>query len=160
MAEKFTWEKDEKTKKASTVGQAVYDILAKDSKEQTVEEIMAEYAPEYTAKIEETIRDNVNRYDPPFYIVVLTKKEPWALNVMRNWFVARQTKPLARVLRRDYPNHLQTVYSFNGRNGELKLLWSLPTALDCLPILKNKAIYDPQLVKWIEDFNNGFLDLD
>jgi hypothetical protein len=159
MKESFSWEKDEKTKNSSKVGKAVYDILSKDNQpETTVGEIISEYADEYTEMVKKTLTDNMERLDSPFYVVVLSKKEPWALNVMRNWFIARQTKPSPKILRQDYPNHMQTVYSYDSKSGEFKLHWSLPVAQDAAVVLRNFQLYDPVLVKWIRDFDLGLLE--
>lgn len=150
--------KDKLNKSTSKVGQAVYDILKKDQNPTSVEEILDEYQHKYTQEIEDTIQNNIDKYDPPFYIVVLTKKEPWALNIMRNWFIARQTRPTVKYLRGEYPNYMNTVYSVDKRSSELKILWSLPIKQDADVILRNKHLYDPQLVKWIEDCDSGALD--
>lgn len=139
----------------SKVGEAVSKIISKDQYAVTVGEIIEEYADEYTAQVAECIKSNVQNYEAPFFVVVLHKKEPWALNVMRNWFVARQTKPSAQTLRIDYPNHMHTVYRYDKRSSELKLLWSLPTALDADTILKNGQLYHPDLVAWILNYERG-----
>lgn len=142
----------------SKVGQAVYDILQKDQSSVEVQEIIDEYQQTYLKKMEEVLQNNINKYEPPFYVVVLTKKEPWAVNVMRNWFIARQTRPTTKYLRSEYPNYMNTVYSFDKRTSELKILWSLPTKQDAAVVLKNRHLYDPTLVKWIEDCRDGLLD--
>lgn len=147
-----------KEKKSKNVGKAVYDILSKPQEEMQVEEVLEEYKHEYLEEILTCIRDNKNKYISPFYIIVLTKKEPWAVNVMRNWFIARQTKPSSKWMRDQFPNFMQTVYSWDDRSEELKILWSLPTWQDSLVVLKNKALYDPQLVKWILEYESGMLD--
>lgn len=142
----------------SKVGQAVYDILKRDQVQTSVEEVLSEAEKKYTQEMEDIIQSNFNKYDSPFYIIVLTKKEPWALNVMRNWFIARQTRPKVQFLRQEFPNHMSTVYSVNKSTHELKILWSLPIKQDADVVLKNRHLYDPTLVKWIEDCNSGALD--
>lgn len=158
--EKFSWEETPLcgAPKSSNVGQAVYDILSKPQENIEVGEILDEYKHEYLEEILTCINENKNKYEPPFYIVVLTKKEPWALNVMRNWFIARQTKPSAKWMRDQFPNFMQTVYSWHNKKEELKILWSLPIAQDAAVVLKNKDLYDPQLVKWVQDYDAGNLN--
>lgn len=152
----FTFQRDKPKKK--TVGKAVHDIITKEQAPITVGEVLDEYQHEYLEEILTCIRDNRSKYESPFYIIVLTKKEPWALNVMRNWFIARQTRPSARWMRSEFPNFMQTVYAWDDRSEQLRLLWSLPTWQDALVVLKNKDLYDPQLVKWIIEYESGVLD--
>jgi hypothetical protein len=71
--------------------------------------------------------------------------------VMRNYFIARQSKPLMHSMLDLFPNHMHTVYEFNKSSSELKLLWSLPGKQEISTILQNWALYDPQLVRWCQD---------
>jgi hypothetical protein len=90
--------------------------------------------------------------------VVLSEKEHWSELVMRNWFVARQTRPKASWLRSEFPNHMITLYSYDKRPDKLEVLYSLPTRQDSDTILKNRHLYSPTLVKYITDFQDGLLD--
>lgn len=155
---KLIQSKEEINPDPAKVGQAVYDILSKSQSPIEVGEIISEYAERYTEEVKATIRENENKYVSPFYVVVLHKKEPWAVNVMRNWFIARQTLPTSSSLRENYPNHSVTVYRYDSKNVKLDLLYSLPTAQDALTIKKNAHLYDPQLVDWIRRFDIGSLD--
>lgn len=146
--------KDDIKPNPSKVGEKVYEFLQKPQDNIEVGEIIEEYAKSYVKEIQDVVSKGIHKYESPFYIVVLHKKEAWAVNVMRNWFVARQSKPSARTLRQDYPNHSHTVYCFDIKNHELKLLWNLPTWQDGLTILKNKHLYHPELVQWIQDFDS------
>lgn len=150
--------KSEVNQNPSKVGQAVHDLSQKAPEHLSVEDIISEYGDKYTKEIVSALETNANKYEAPFYIVVLHKKEPWAVNVLRNWFVSRQTRPSASVLLMDYPNHMHTVYSYDKRTSELKLLWSLPTAQDAITIKKNGHLYDPQLLDWIRRYESGELD--
>lgn len=156
MKKKLSWESD--TPKKPTVGQAVYDILSKPADHIEVQEILQEYQHKYLEEILECIKQNKDKYDPPFYIVVLTKKEPWALNVMRNWFIARQTKPSAKWMRDEFPNHQQTVYRWDDKQEKLDILWSLPIDQDAKVVLRNKDLYDCELVRWVTAFQEGKLN--
>lgn len=150
--------KDNLSGTTSKVGKAVHDILQKDNEDITVQEILDEFQHKYTQELEETIKIHIDKYEAPFYIVVLTKKEPWALNVVRNWFIARQTRPKVQFLREEFPTYMNTVYQVDKRSSELKILWSLPIKQDAEVVLKNRHLYDPHLVKWIEDCDSGALD--
>lgn len=143
-------------KESSKVGQAVFEILSKKQPDVEVGEIISEYADEYAEQVREAVRRGALEYKNPFYIVVLHKKEAWALNVLRNWFITRQYKPFSSVMWRLFPNFTHTVYEYNG--NELKILWSLPSPQEGKVILQNWHLYHPQLVKWVRDAQNGALE--
>ncbi len=143
--------------KNTRVGQAVYDILSKAQEMQEVGETIDAMTPRYYEELLATIDNNKDKLDPPFYIIVLRKKEPWALNVLRQWYIARQTKPSAKYLRELAPNHDQDVWEIDPRFGKMDLKWTLPTEQDSKTILKNKHMYHEDIVRWIQEFNAGIL---
>jgi len=158
----FIYEKQdelEQTNKAITVGQAVHDILESGEKSPEVGDIIKEYGDSYVAQVQECIDRNAPKYESPFYLVVLHKKEQWAMNVLRNWFVARQSKPTMKDMWAMFPNFMHTVYEADKNNGELKLLWSLPSPQEAKVILENFDLYDPQLVKWCNQAYSQFIEL-
>lgn len=146
--------------KGSRVGQAVTDILSKEQPVYTVGEMLEGIGPKFAAELEKTINDNLGKYKSPFYVLALTKKEFWADNVVRNWFIARQTAPYALDMMINYPHHTKTLYVINGDRGDLKVAWSLPGYEDCKSILKTPDSYNPELVGWIKDCFNGDLNKD
>lgn len=149
----------ERSEKTVSVGQAVHDILESGDKSPEVGEIISEYGDSYVAQVQECIDRNARKYESPFYLVVLHKKEQWALNVLRNWFVARQTKPSMKDMWAMFPNFMHTVYEANKAGGELKLLWTLPSPQEAKVVLENFDLYDPQLVKWCGQAYSQFIDL-
>ena len=151
---KFVESRDKVKIKAAEVGRAVYDIMSKPQASQEVGETLEAMSPKYIEHLLTTIKDRQNDFDGPFYIVVLRKKEPWALNVLRQWYVPRQTRPSPYVLREDYPNHDHDVWCIDPKTTEISLQWTLPTAQDSKTILKNASLYDPTLVQWIQDFDS------
>ena len=146
--------------KAKRVGQAVADILSKDNPTQTVGETIDALSDDYAKAIEECIEQNQHRLKSPFYIFVLTKKEFWAENVVRNWFVARQTAPYCFKSMEEYPHHTKTLYLVDAHKGKIKILWSLPGFDDCITVAKNPQLYAPELVRWIEQCFTKKLDRD
>jgi len=145
--------------KGKRVGQAVIDILSKDNPEQTVEETLDAAAPEYLKQFEEAVQIGVEKgFRGDFYIFVLTKKEMWACNVVRNFFITRKTAPSGLDMMCEYPHHTKTLYRVNHEVGTVHVLWSLPGFEECKSVLKNKANHSPELVKWIEDCMDGKLD--
>lgn len=138
----FSYEKEK-----VSVGKAAYDILSRPQEEMQVQEILDEYAEEYVKEMEATVQANFNKFESPFYIVVLHKKEPWAMNVLRNWFVARQTAPTMKHMWEQYPNHSHTLYEVH-KEGMIKIVHSLPTRQEAQVVLNNASLYDEKLVKW------------
>lgn len=158
MKETFSWEKDAKTKQSSKVGKAVFEIMSKPQELQEVGETLEAMTPRYYEELFATVYANKDKYDAPFYITVLRKKEPWAINILRQWFIARQTCPTAKFLRDSYPNHDHDVWKINFPKSEFRLEWTLPTAQDSRTILQNRELYNEDLVKWIMQFNAGTLN--
>lgn len=154
---KLIQSRDEIKTNSAKVGKAVYDILSKPQSEQTVEETIDSITPKYFEELLSCVNSNIKNFDSPFYVVVLRKKEFWATNVLRQWYVARQTKPSAKSLRSDYPNHDHDVYQIDSKSCSINLLWVLPTKQDANTIIKNKHLYDDQTVGFIEAFNEGRL---
>ena len=146
--------------KGARAGQAVHDILSKDQPTYTAEDILDAYAPKYMADLEKCVDENKSKYQSPFYIYVLSHKEMWAENIVRNWFIARQTPPYALDMVVQYPHQMKTLYMVDTKIGKIKLLWTLPGLEDCKSIVKEKHKYDPDLVKWIEMCFSGQLDRD
>lgn len=134
--------------KNQSVGSKVHEILSTNQHEYQVQEIIDEYADKYVKEVQECVEKNWDRFESPFYVVVLHKKEAWAMNVLRNWFVARQTKPSMKTMWTDYRNFMHTVYEVNKRSSDLKLLWTLPSPDEARVILQNWHLYDQDLVRW------------
>src|SRR5271157_3209448 len=158
MADRYDFNVD--GKKAKRVGQAVVDILSKPQPIQTVGDTIDAFGPDYAQQIENCIQDNQKKYKSPFYIFVLTKKEFWADNVLRNFFIARQTPPHAFQMMEQYSNFTKTLYIVDADKGKIKILWSLPGFNDCISVAKHPALYAPELVRWIEDCFTRKLDKD
>lgn len=142
---------------AKRVGQAAIDILSKNQPDQTVEETLDEYGKDYVKHFETAVKDGSKRYVNPFHVLVLSNKEMWAPNVMRNWFIPRQTAPRAHEMIYDYPNHMKTLYKIDVVSGKAELLWTLPGKQDCQSIMKTPQSYSPDLVKWIMDAFSGLI---
>jgi len=90
-------------------------------------------------------------YATVYFITVFTKKDPTHINFIRRKYIVRQTCP--------EPDWDQEIYSYDNRKSQLKLEWVLPTEQDSKTILKNKDVYDPILVKCIQDFKKSKLKI-
>ena len=146
--------------KAARAGQAVVDILSKPQPSYTAGEILDGYQHSFVKELEDTIQNNVHKYDDPFYIFVLSNKEMWADNLVRNWFIARQTPPFATDMIVNFPNHVKILYKIQNSKMSCDLLWTIPGMQDISSIRKSPEIYDAQLVNWISEALNGKLDKD
>ena len=146
--------------KSTRVGQAVHDILSVAQPTYTVEDIIDGMSEDFTKEMTDCIEKHKSKYRNPFYILVLTAKMMWADNVIRNWFIARQTPPHATDLVVDFPNHIKTLYIVDTSRGLFKALWSLPGKGDIISILKDPMPYDDDLVHWIYSMQEGKLDKD
>lgn len=152
--------KDDLPSFTSKVGQAVYETLKSEEKPSTVEEVLDAFSPKYEKDFYECVERGHSKFKKPFYIFVLSNKEPWALNVQRCYFIDRNTAPHAQDMINQYPNHFKTLYLINAVLGKFKVLWSLPGEQDCISILKQPQIYSPDLVTWIKDSYQGKLNKD
>jgi len=157
MPDKYDYERF--GSKAKRVGQAVSDILNSSTNVLTTAgDVIEGYKHKFTEELEKTIKDNVDRYDDPFYVLVLTKKEMWADNMVRNWFVARQTRPRSVDMMGEYANHTKTLYKVNKARGDVNLVWTLPGYEECKTVINNQAMFDCDLVNWVKGAINGTLD--
>lgn len=144
--------------KTVRVGQAAFDLLSKqDDYVQQVGETIEMMTPKYLEGLRNCCENASSDFKSPFYIVVLGKKEPYALNVLRHWYIARQSKPSSQTLAVDYPNHFQDVFEYNKDTGDCKLLWSLTASWNHKEILKHRDTYHPDLVQWHVDHYEGKL---
>lgn len=143
--------------KGARVGQAVHDILSSKDENTTVEEILDEYSHKFVKELEDTINANEARYQGRFHVFVLSNKEMWATNVVRNWFVARETAPDPLDMVASYPNHAKILYEVDTHKNKVDLKWTIPGIQDCISVLKNTGLYDPQLCQWIYDCFMGKL---
>lgn len=146
--------------KGARVGQAVADMAKTNQSACTVEEMLEQMGPKFVQDLEDTIEANKSKYKQPFYVLALTKKEFWAVNILRNWFVARQTPPHALDMMFEYPNHTKTLYIVDSNRGNIELAWTLPGKQDCESIAKTPLSYPTELVGYIRDMVDGKLELD
>lgn len=150
-------------KNPAKLGAAVYDILSKEQPMQTVEETMEAMTPKYFEQLMQAIEKGCKDFKPPFYVIVQRKKETIGgsvVNVLKHQYITRQTRPYANFLRSEWPNADHDLYEINADKGTITLVYTLPNAQDSKTILKNAECYDPQLVQWIKDYDQGKIDLD
>ena len=163
LQDNLVMSRDKIKKDPSKLGQAVYDILSKEQHTQSVEQTVDAMTPKYFEELSKAVDEGCKKFKSPFYIVVQRKKETIGgaiMNVVHHKYVTRQTRPLAKFLRDEFPNADHDLYEVNSEKGTMTLVYTLPTAQDSKTILKNPEMYDPKLVEWIIYYNQGRLDLD
>jgi hypothetical protein len=146
--------------KGARVGQAIVDILSTAQPEQTVGDVLDSAAVDFVKEMEDCIQKHKDRYTSPFYILVLTKKEFYANNLVRNYLIPRQTPPYAFEMMEQFSNYTKTLYIVDAHAGHLKTLWSLPAFSECIDIARAPGNFDDELVKWVEACFNRKLDKD
>ena len=142
------------------VGQAILDIVSKKQTRQTVDDTMIEFGPDYVREFETCVNNGSKHYANPFYVLVMSKKVMWAVNLLRNYFIARQTMPFATDMIKEYPNATKTLYKVNHDKGQVDIIWSLPSHNDCLSIASNPSVWPEELVQWIFMAYGGKFDIE
>ena len=137
------------------VGQAVYDVLSQDQPTYSAEEILDEMANGIVSYIEEAVNKGCEKYEGKFYLLHLFKKhlcEHGIENAMlqkATCFQNRRWTP--QEVMEAHPHSSKTLYEVDKVNGVAKLLWTVPGWEDCKSIKKNPTLYDPDLVKWVNE---------
>lgn len=122
--------------KRDTVGKISSDLLANSSVlDHSAEEQMKEQLDAYESNMFEAIERGKQSFPHDFYIVVETKKEPKMKNVIRNYFIVRQSCPT--------PQYDNSVYRFHRESEHCEFLWVLPSR-DVYNMIKNNALNLPK----------------
>lgn len=106
--------------KRDTIGKLSLDLLDGSSElDHSAHEQMQQQLIEYENNVIECLESGKKTYPHDFYIVVETKKEPKLKNVLRNYFLHRQTCPT--------PTYDNVVYKYHKLDDALEFLWVLPS---------------------------------
>lgn len=144
-----------------TVGQHVADILDKPYEEVLVEDIIEEFKDEFQKGFDAAVENGIEQgFTYPFYIYIMQHKEFWADNIVRNWYIARQTPPHALDMIEKYPHHNKILYMVNPHNNRIKICWNIPGYEDLKSILKNPENLSPELVSWCKNAVAGLYEKD
>lgn len=135
--------------KGARVGQAVYDMMKSGEPASTAGEVLDAYAPKFIKLLEEAVERGARHWQHPFCVMVLSRKEMLFPNVETHFFVDRQTIPDSFDMALQYPNWTKTAYKVTG--DKVEILWSIPGDQDCIQVLKNPKLYDPELIRWIKE---------
>lgn len=136
-----------------TVGKLALDLQLGHQDNADAIELQREMTQDYLDNLEKCIHDNKHKYNEPFFVVVLTKREVLLTNVMRNYFFSRETCPT--------PTFDQAVYRVHPKTLDVEFIWIIPDQFAC-EYLINNALYVPEsereLLEYVIDFRNGTLD--
>jgi hypothetical protein len=136
-----------------TVGKISWDLLANASVlDHSAEEQMREQLDLYESNMLLAIDRGKKLYPKNFFIVVETKKEPKMKNVIRNYFIPRQSCPT--------PQYDEAVYQYDYLTDSLVFLWVLPSK-QTYNMMKNNALELPteerQLLQFVLEDADGTL---
>jgi len=103
-------------------------------------------------QVRECVERGCRAFDGDFYVVVILKKERLMQNVMRQYFLPRQSCPT--------PEWDQVVYFFSKESCSLKFLWTVPDRGICQYLSSPGFIpdvHEMELYRCVCEFNDGTL---
>lgn len=137
----------------TTVGKVAIDLQKKESPTHDPIELEREMHKDYEAHMQQAIDRGLKDHPKDFYVVVLTKKERLLENVLRNFFLTRQSCPR--------PEYDQTVYRYDRATDTIEFLWVIPSKDTCQLFKQNALDIVPEergLLEYILKFYDGTLD--
>jgi hypothetical protein len=144
--------KTEKKQDRPTVGKIATDLMKKEPETRSVVELEREMHQDYERNVYETISTGKKMFDGDFFIVVLTKRERLLQNVIRHYFLPRESCPT--------PDYDQAVYRFHRFDDKIEFLWVIPAKEACLIYLRQRNEVDPtefSLLSYVLQFADGTL---
>lgn len=139
----------------SRVGQAVMDVISKDQKDISAEEMMDDMQNGIMDYIQLAAKEGYDEWKSSFYIIHLFKKILGQFNidnVMDQKAVCFKKGPLnSDFYMNSNPNDSKTLFHVDAKNGEIRLVWTVPGWEDCKSILKTPELYDEKLVEWTRE---------
>ena len=118
-----------------TVGKISRDlIIGAPELDHSPHEQMRESLTDYEDNVHLAVDAGKKKYHNDFYVVVLTKKERIMKNVLRNYFMSRETCPT--------PDWDQAVYHYHKGTEVLEFLWVLPSKDVCKMLRLNALTID------------------
>jgi len=138
--------------KKITVGKVATDLAAQDTVAQSPIELEREVHKEYEQNFNDCLERGKKQYQGDFFIVVVTKKERLLPNVLRHYFLHRNSCPT--------PDYDQAVYKYHRKHDGYEFLWVIPDKNSCKRILQD-ALYLPEsqhdLLRFVMDYADGEL---
>lgn len=138
--------------KRPTIGSLALSLMSKVPETLNPIEQMQENLTDYDKNLFECLEIHKKIYPEDFYIVVITKQERIAHNIMRNYFFARLSCPT--------PDYDQILYKYTLKNNHIDFLWVIPSRDACFHLLQHRAEVSPSeygLLEFVLKFNDGTL---
>lgn len=143
------------TNEKKTVGAASIEGMLKHPEAQSPMELAEAMLKDYEDHLVQCVESGLKQFPQSnFYVVVIGKRERLMQNVLRNFFVARQSCPT--------PQFEQTVYRYDYKEEALEELWVIPDMETCNTYIMNALMVDPserQLLEYVLRLKDGELDL-
>jgi len=139
--------------KKTTVGEEAYKRLLNPDTKQSIIDTQQEIDKDYFPQLEECIKKHIGKpnFEGDFFITVIVKKERLMENVVRRYFIARQTLPT--------PAYDQTVWRFNKR-GDVEYIWTVPDHNTCQEMYHHPENVPPEeewMYQMVKAFMSGHL---
>ncbi len=138
--------------KRATVGERYLEVAYKEPASRDPIELQREMQKEYVDNLIQCVEHyrKDNRHD--FFIVSITKREPLMPNILRNYFLARNTCPT--------PDYDQSAFFYSYKDEQIAYLWTVPDRDTCF-MLRDHAFqvsdYEKQLLEFVLQFFDGTL---
>ncbi len=142
-----------KNPKKETVGKIALDLMKKTPDTRSVIELEREMHTDYEKNVYEAVETGKKMFDGDFFVVVLTKREKLLQNIMRHYFLPRQSCPT--------PDYDQAVYHYHRLDDKIEFLWVVPSKEACLMYLVQRNEVVPQeypLLSYVLGFADGTLN--
>lgn len=137
-----------------TVGSKALELQSKGDQEINAIDLQREIHKEkWENDFRECFDRGKRRFDGDFFVVVLFKKERLLHNVVRQYFIDRQSCPT--------PEWDQTVFHYHRESDELEFLWCVPDHTTCKALIQNKdelSLEQIPLLQYVQAFYSGQLD--
>lgn len=117
-------------------GQLALERLAHDPETTDVVEMQREMTKEYCENVMKAATAGAQVYKKPFYVVVLTKKEPLMPNVLRSYYFHRSTCPT--------PTYDQAVFRFDPDAETVEEVWVVPDEETCHQLYNYPLDIEPE----------------
>lgn len=135
-----------------TIGQIATDLSQKQTEKISIIDQQRSMQEDYMKELLNAVDRGYKKYTNDFFIHVETKIEKILSNVVRNYFIDRNSCPT--------PNYDQTVYRYNRSKGQIEYLWTIPdreTAHHLLLHSKEVVQEEKELLNFVVKFANGSL---
>lgn len=136
-------------KKRDTVGKIATELQKKEPDTRDPIELQRGMTKDFEKNLIDCIESGKNKFESPYYIEVLVKKERLLQNVIRNYFVARQSCPT--------PFYDQFVFQVDIKDMVVNFFWAIPDIETC-QTMKQFALEVVPEERQLRDYVLAFYD--